>query len=94
MTDRGQVIRPLVAEHLDEIAQGGSLSVTCDGYPARLSLDSATGWSIRLHIAFDVPHPEFGELFETKHFGLEGPGRIAWGHEGRSFRILLSSPDR
>ena len=91
MTDSHQIIRPLLESHLRQLeTEGAVLQVTCDGLPATLQLDSSIGWSLRLVLIFDTPHPEFGDRFQTKHFGCEGPGCIGWGREGGTFRICFA----
>ena len=89
----GMVLRPLLMDHLSDLAEGQSLPVTCNGHRAELAIDTSIGWSTRLLLVFDPPHPEWGARFQTKHFELEGPGRIGWGHEGAHFQVLLRSSE-
>jgi hypothetical protein len=46
------------------------------------------GYSTRLNIVLESPHPDFGVEFGTKYFRFIAPGLVEWGHDGKRFNVL------
>jgi len=69
--------------------------VLIDGKPGLAGIGSLSGYSERILLVFDEPHPEFGEEFMTKYFMFDNnePGLLLWGHQNRSFKIDLIIED-
>ena len=63
------------------------IRVIADGYKGSCYLLDR-GWnSTKIVIVFDQPHPVWGESLITKHFLFVKPGKMYWGHEGKSMVI-------
>ena len=65
--------------------------VLVDGQPAKAGVGSFGAYSTRIVLAFNPPHPEWGDEFATKHFIFDEkePGVVNWGHDGKSFHIEM-----
>jgi len=61
--------------------------VLVDGIRGLASIGSHGAYSDRISIALEEEHPDIGREFGTKYFRIEEPGRVEWGHEGKSFAI-------
>ena len=46
------------------------------------------GYSTRLTLQLEAPHPDFGIDFGTKYFRFLEPGLVEWGHDGKQFTVL------
>ena len=62
--------------------------VLVDGLRGKASVGCHGGYSERIVVTLEEDHPEIGRSFSTKSFLFLEPGRVGWGHEGRSFGIL------
>ena len=76
---------PLKEEMLEP--HGTTLKVLVDDYKSTIVVGTFGTYSERLNITFETPHPEFGETFSTKYFRFTEPGKIEWGHDGKSFNV-------
>jgi len=65
--------------------------VLVDGHPAKAGVGSFGGYSTKIVVLFDPPHPEWGLEFGTKYFMFDEneDGIVNWGHDGRNFRIEI-----
>lgn len=61
--------------------------VLVDGVSARAFVGYGNRWSEGMSIEFVDAHPTMGMAWGTKHFHFVEPGRVAWGHEGKTFSI-------
>ena len=61
--------------------------VLVDGILGLASIGSHGAYSDRIYIALEEEHPDLGREFGTKYFRIEEPGRVEWGHEGKSFTL-------
>ena len=50
-------------------------------------------WSKKVGNDLITPHPEFGETFSTKYFRFTEPGKIKWGHDGKSFNVVKTGEE-
>ena len=55
------------------------LLLTVDGHPAKGLITDSVGWSTRIVLLFEKPHPEFGKEFMTKRFLVEPAGYLTYG---------------
>jgi hypothetical protein len=63
-------------------------AVIVDGIPGTAAVGSMGGYSTRLNIVLESPHPDFGVEFGTKYFRFIAPGLVEWGHDGKRFNVL------
>lgn len=63
-------------------------AVIVDGIEGVASVGSHGAYSERIYVKLNQEHPDLGSEFGTKHFRIETPGIVTWGHEGKTFRIL------
>jgi hypothetical protein len=66
--------------------------VLVGGQAATAMVGTLGGWSTRIVLQFDndLNLPEgMTQDFATKHFHFTEPGRLAWGHEGRTVEVLI-----
>ncbi len=65
------------------------VDVLVDGQLAKAGVGSFGGYSTRIVLLFDPPHPEWGNEFATKYFFFDEktPGVLNWGHYGKTFQI-------
>ena len=63
------------------------LLLTVDGHPAKGLITDSVGWSTRIVLLFDQPHPMFGKEFMTKRFLIEPAGYLVYGHNQKPLRI-------
>lgn len=62
--------------------------VLIDGIEGTAAVGSMGGYSTRLAIQLEAPHPDFGIDFSTKYFRFLEPGIVEWGHDGKQFTVL------
>ena len=72
---------------------GTTLKVLVDDYKSTIVVGTFGTYSERLNITFETPHPEFGETFSTKYFRFTEPGKIEWGHDGKSFNVEITGEE-
>lgn len=82
----------LITEQMIPMASGDeehkTIRIVVDGNPARCFLQDR-GWnSTKIVILFDISHPIWGEYFTTKYFHFVEPGKMRWGSEGDSMKII------
>lgn len=82
----------LITEQMIPIVSGDeeykTIRIVVDGNPARCFLQDR-GWnSTKIVILFDNNHPLWGDYFTTKYFDFVEPGKMRWGHEGDSIKII------
>ena len=82
---------PLNEEMLEP--HGTTLKVLVDDYKSTIVVGTFGTYSERLNITFETPHPEFGETFSTKYFRFTEPGKIEWGHDGKSFNVVTTGEE-
>jgi hypothetical protein len=78
----------LIAVEFNSLKDDNEIPVLVDGCKAWLT-KVEEGFSSRLRIRFEDPHPEGrdnGE-FITKYFLMESDGCLEWGHHGGCFKI-------
>ena len=63
------------------------LLLTVDGYSAKGLITDSVGWSTRIVLLFDQPHPKFGREFMTKRFFIEPAGYLNYGFEQNPLRL-------
>ena len=63
------------------------LLLTVDGNSAKGLITDSVGWSTRIVLLFDQPHPMFGKEFMTKRFLIEPAGYLVYGHNQKPLRI-------
>lgn len=76
----------------DATQQPTGTRVLVDGRAATAMVGSLGGWSTRVVLQFDdeTDLPEGMEQhFATKYFEFTAPGRMAWGHDGRTVEVLI-----
>ena len=61
--------------------------VLVDGVSARAFVGHGGRWSEGISIEFAEEHPTMGKDWGTKYFHFVEPGRVSWGHEGKTFTI-------
>ena len=61
--------------------------VLVDGVSARAFVGYGGRWSEGICIEFVDEHPTMGKDWGTKHFHFVEPGKVAWGHGGKTFTI-------
>lgn len=61
--------------------------VLVDGILGVASIGSHGAYSDRIYVALQEEHPDLGREFGTKHFRIDEPGVVEWGHEGKSFSV-------
>lgn len=61
--------------------------VVIDGIVGTAAVGSLGGYSTRLAMTLETPHPDFGTEFGTKHFRFLEPGVVMWGYDGKQFSI-------
>ena len=61
--------------------------VVIDGIVGTAAVGSMGGYSTRLALTLETPHPDFGMEFRTKYFRFLEPGVVMWGHDGKQFNI-------
>jgi hypothetical protein len=64
------------------------MKVSVDGYNAEIFISENYG-SDKIVILFNELHPHWGEVFTTKYFFFETPGKMSWGHNGEVMKILV-----
>lgn len=70
------------------------LPVFADGLPAQVFVVDRGFASDKLAIEFEAPHPQWGDTFATKHYGMMQPGRLDWGYDGRWIRLEHRAENR
>jgi len=68
--------------------------VLVDGIRGLAAVGSLGGYSTRIAVELEEEHPDLGREFATKYFMINEPGRVEWGHDGKSFtiqKIILES---
>ena len=63
------------------------LQLTVDGYPAKGLITDSIGWSTRIVLLFEQPHPKFGKEFMTKKFLIEPAGYLTYGYDQKPLRL-------
>jgi len=63
------------------------LQLTVDGHLAKGLITNSVGWSTRIVLLFDQPHPMFGKEFMTKKFLIEPAGYLVYGYNQKPLRI-------
>ena len=63
------------------------LQLTVDGHPAKGLITDRVGWSTRIVLLFEQPHPKFGNEFMTKKFFIEPAGYLNYGYEQKPLRL-------
>jgi hypothetical protein len=63
------------------------LQLTVDGHLAKGLITNSVGWSTRIVLLFDQPHPIFGKEFMTKKFLIEPAGYLVYGYNQKPLRI-------
>ena len=63
------------------------LLLTVDGHPAKGLITDSIGWSTRIVLLFEQPHPKFGKEFMTKKFLIEPAGYLIYGHHQKPLRL-------
>ena len=63
------------------------LLLTVDGHPAKGLITDSIGWSTRIVLLFEKPHPEFGKEFMTKRFLVEPAGYLTYGFNQKPLRL-------
>ena len=63
------------------------LLLTVDGHPAKGLITDSIGWSTRIVLLFEKPHPEFGKEFMTKRFLVEPAGYLTYGFNQTPLRL-------
>ena len=63
------------------------LQLTVDGHPAKGLITDRVGWSTRIVLLFEQPHPKFGKEFMTKKFFIEPAGYLNYGYEQKPLRL-------
>lgn len=61
--------------------------VVIDGILGTAAVGSLGGYSTRIAITLETPHPDLGTEFGTKSFQFLQPGVVMWGHDGKQFTI-------
>ena len=62
--------------------------VLIDGIEGTAAVGAMGGYSTRLVLQLENPHPDFGVDFGTKYFHFLEPGLVEWGHDGKQFTVL------
>ena len=63
------------------------LLLTVDGHPAKGLITDSIGWSTRIVLLFEKPHPDFGREFMTKRFLVEPAGYLTYGFNQKPLRL-------
>ena len=63
------------------------LLLMVDGHPAKGLITDSVGWSTRIVLLFEQPHPEFGTEFMTKRFMIEPAGYLVYGYNQKPLRL-------
>ena len=63
-------------------------AVVVDGIPGKAGIGSFGAFSERIRVCLEQEHPDLGTDFQTKRFMFTAPGKVEWGHHGKSFEIL------
>ena len=63
------------------------LQLTVVGHPAKGLITDRVGWSTRIVLLFEQPHPKFGKEFMTKKFFIEPAGYLNYGYEQKPLRL-------
>ena len=63
------------------------LLLTVDDHPAKGLITNSVGWSTRIVLLFDPPHPQFGKEFMTKRFLIEPAGHLTYGMNQKPLRL-------
>ena len=78
----------LSKSEFERLEDDNEIPVLVDGCRARLAIVEE-GFSSRMRIRFEDPHPEGRENgeFMTKYYLMESDGCVEWGHHGGCFMI-------
>ena len=63
------------------------LQLTVDGHLAKGLITDKIGWSTRIVLLFEPPHPKFGKEFMTKKFLIEPAGYLIYGSDQKPLRL-------
>ena len=63
------------------------LLLTVDGHPAKGLITDSIGWSTRIVLLLEKPHPDFGRECMTKRFLVEPAGYLTYGFNQKPLRL-------